>query len=65
MFPRFAAVDRVIASMSPDDTAATQRLLKVLEECRQLNATEAAALRRRITQWARGNAAKAEAEPSA
>jgi hypothetical protein len=35
------AIDRVIASMSPDDTAAALRLLKVLEECLQMSPTEA------------------------
>ena len=34
---------RVIASMSPDDTAAALRLLKVLEECRRTSAMEAEA----------------------
>jgi hypothetical protein len=33
------AKDRVIAAMSPDDTAAALRLLKVLEECRRGVAT--------------------------
>jgi hypothetical protein len=34
------AMDRVIASMSPDDTAAPLRLLKLLEECRQMRRSE-------------------------
>ena len=34
--------ERVIASMSPADTAAALRLLKVLEECRQMSPAEAA-----------------------
>jgi len=34
--------------MSPDDTAAALRLLKVLEECRQMGPTAAEAGRRRI-----------------
>jgi hypothetical protein len=37
------AMDRVIASMSPDDTAAALRLLRVLEECRQMSPGEAEA----------------------
>ena len=56
---------RVLASMSPDDTAAALRLPKVLEECRQTDAAEAEAWRRRITGWAGFNAVGAEAEPSA
>ena len=58
-------MDRVLASMSPVDTVAALRLLKVLEECRQMDAAEADAWRRRITGWARFNAVGAEAEPSA
>ena len=58
------AMDRVLAAMSPDDTGAALRLLKVLEECRQMDATEAEAWRRRITGWARFNAVGAEAELS-
>jgi len=58
-------MDRVIASMSPADTVAALRLLKVLEECRQMDAAEAEAWRRRIAGWARFNAVGAEAEPSA
>jgi hypothetical protein len=46
-------VDRVIASMSPDDTAAALRLLQVLEECRQMTSSEVEDRRRRITGWAR------------
>jgi hypothetical protein len=46
------AMDDVIASMSPDDTAATLRLLRVLEECRQMSPTEAEEWRRRIEGWA-------------
>ena len=59
------AMDRVLASMSPADTASALRLLKVLEECRQMDATEAEAWRRRITGWARFNAVDTEATPSA
>ena len=58
-------MDRVIASMSPDDTAAALRLLKVLEECRQMGPIEAEAWRRRIAGWARFNAVEAEAAPIA
>ena len=57
--------DRVLASMSPEDTATTLRLLQALEECRQMSPTEAGAWRRRITGWARFNAVDAEAAPSA
>ena len=46
----------------PDDTAAALRLLKVLEECRQMDAAEAEAWRRRITGWARFNAVELEVE---
>lgn len=59
------AMDRVLASLSPDDTAAALRLLKVLEECRQMDATEAEAWRLRITEWARFKALDAAAPPSA
>jgi hypothetical protein len=51
--------------MSPDDTAAALRLLKVLEECRQMSATEAETWRRRIVGWARLNAVDDAAPPSA
>jgi len=47
------AMDRMLASMSPDDTAAALRLLSVLGECRQMSPTEAREWRRRITGWAR------------
>ena len=56
MFLRIAAMDamdRVIVSTSPEDTVAALRLLKVLEECRQMRSTEAEAWRRRIMGWAR------------
>ena len=55
----------MIASMSPADTAAALRLLKALEECRQMRPAEAEEWRRRITGWARFNAVDAEAAPSA
>jgi hypothetical protein len=47
------AMDRVIASMSPTDTAAALRLLRVLEECRQMSPAKTEAWRRRIAGWAR------------
>lgn len=47
------AIDRVIAEMSPDDTVAALRLLRVLEESGQMHFTEAEAWRRQITEWAR------------
>ncbi len=59
------AMDRVLASMSPADTVAALRLLKVLEECQQMDADEADEWRRRIAGWARFNAVGAEAAPSA
>jgi len=46
-------MDRVVASMSPNDTAAAVRLLKVLEEGRQTSIAEAEAWSWRITGWAR------------
>ena len=52
MFSRIAAMDamdRVIASLTPDDTVAALRLLNLLEECGQIRSGEAAELRRRIT----------------
>ena len=58
-------MDRVLASLSQDDTLAALRLLKVLEECRQMDAVEAEDWRRRITGWARFNAVGAETPPSA
>jgi len=57
-------MDRVLASMSPDDTAAALRLLKVLEECRQMSPTGAEEWRRRITGWAGFNDVDAESPPS-
>ena len=64
MFCRMTSMDSVLASMSPDDTAAALRLLKILEECRQMDAAEAEEWRRRITGWARFNEVEAGA-PSA
>jgi hypothetical protein len=58
------AMDDVIASMSPDDTAAALRLLKVLVECRQMDPSDAEEWRRRIEGWARFNAVEPAAEPS-
>jgi hypothetical protein len=49
------ATDGVLASMSPDDTAAALRLLKVLVDCRQMDPLEAEEWRRRITGSARFN----------
>jgi hypothetical protein len=49
----------------PDDTAAALRLLKVLEECRQMSPSEVEAWRQRIERWARFNAVTAETSPSA
>jgi hypothetical protein len=68
MYPRIAAMDamdRVIASMSPDDTAVALRLLKALRQCRQISPTEADEWRRRITGWAGFNGVDRESEPSA
>jgi hypothetical protein len=59
------AMNRVLASMSPDDTAAALRLLKLREECREMSATEAGEWRRRIEGWARFNAVGAETPPNA
>jgi len=56
---------RVLASMSPDDTAAALRLLKVLEECGQMTLIEAGEWRRRITGWARFREMHAETAPNA
>lgn len=53
-------MDRVIAAMSSDETAAALRLLKVLDECRQMDPREAEAWRRRIPGWGRFNAVGAE-----
>jgi hypothetical protein len=58
-------MDRVLASMSPDDTAAALRLLNVLEECHQMTAGEAEAWRRRVAGWARFNEVGEDAAPSA
>lgn len=58
-------MDRVLASMSPDDTAAALRLLKVLEEGWQIDSTEAENWRQRITGWARFNEVEVEAGPNA
>jgi hypothetical protein len=50
--------------MSPDDAAASPRLLKVLEECRQISPVEDVEWRRRVTGWVRFNAVYAETPPS-
>jgi hypothetical protein len=54
----------MLASMSPEDTAAALRLLKVLEDCGQMHPAEAGEWRR-IVGWARFNAVGDEAPPSA
>jgi hypothetical protein len=59
------SMDDMIASMSPKDTAAALRLLKVLVECRQMGPSDAEEWRRRILGWARFNAVEAKATPSA
>jgi len=59
------AMDRLIASMSPDDTAAALRLLNVLEVCRQISPAEAEEWKRRILGWALYHAVEAEAAPNA
>jgi len=59
------AMNRVLASMSRDDSAAALRLLKALEDSGQMTATEAEAWRRRITGWARFNAMGVEAKHNA
>ena len=51
--------------MSPDDTAAALRLLRVLEECRQVSPAKAEAWRRRITGRARFHEVEAETQPNA
>ena len=58
---RPGAMDCVIAEMSADDTTAALRLLKVLEEGRQIDPGEAAGWRTRITGWAWFSAVDAEA----
>jgi hypothetical protein len=55
-------MDRVIAEMSPEDTAAALRLLNVRQ---QMDATEADAWRRRIVGWAKYNQVGVETSPSA
>jgi hypothetical protein len=58
-------MDRLPASMSPNGTAVALRLLRVLEECRQMEPTEAERWQRRITGSARFNAVAAETLPGA
>jgi hypothetical protein len=58
-------MDRLIASMSPDDSAAALRLLEVLEECHQVSSTEVEEWRRRITGWGRFNGVDSEAPSNA
>jgi hypothetical protein len=45
------AMDRIIASVSPDDTVAALLLLTVLEDCRHMSPAEAEEGRRRIMGW--------------
>ena len=56
-------MDRVIASMSPDDTAAALRLLKVLVECWRMDPIDAEEWSRRIVGWARFNAVNTDVAP--
>ena len=58
-------MDRVLASVSPDDTVAALRLLNVLEEFRLMSAAEAEGWRRRITGWARFDAIDEKVAPRA
>lgn len=58
-------MDRVIAEMSPVDTAAALRLLKLLEECGQMEPVEAAEWMLRIAEWAWFNAVEIDAPASA
>jgi hypothetical protein len=58
------AMDDVIASLSPDNTAAALRLLRVLEDYRQMSPTEAEEWRRRVMAWARFNSVEAKTAPS-
>jgi hypothetical protein len=59
------AMDQVIAEMSPDDTAAARRLLKVLEECGEMGSAEAERRGQRTVGWAAFNALNVDAAPSA
>ena len=63
--PRMDAMDRVIAEMSPDDTAVALRLLKVPEECGEVRPVEAGDWGRRIVGWAAFSSLEVEAAPSA
>jgi hypothetical protein len=58
------AMDDVIASMSPNDTAAALRPLKVLVECRQMDPSDAEEWRRRVEGWGRFNELEAETAPN-
>jgi hypothetical protein len=58
-------MDRVLASMSSDDTVAALRLLYAPEECHQMTADEAETWWRRIAGWARFNLLDPKAPPSA
>jgi hypothetical protein len=57
-------MDRVLASMSPNDTAAALRLLRVLVECRQMDPRDAEEWRRRIMAWAGFNVVGVETPTS-
>jgi hypothetical protein len=59
------AMDRLIASLSPVDTAAALRLLMILEECGQMSSGEAEAWRRRITGWAQFHTVEENTTPNA
>lgn len=59
------AKDRLIAWLPPEDITAALRLLKVLEDCRQMSPTEAEGWRRRIKGWARFHQVDAETAPNA
>jgi hypothetical protein len=58
------AMDRVLASKSPKDTAAAFRLLEAIEVCRQMDPADGEEWRGRIVGWARFNAVGAETPPN-
>lgn len=59
-----AAMNHVIASLSPDDTDAALGLLELLEECGQMDTDEAAEWRWRINGWVRFQLVDPETVPS-
>lgn len=63
--PRMTAMDRVIASMSPDDTFAALGLLKLLEERGQMQPGEAHDWRRRIVGLVEFRELEGDATPTA